>query len=233
MRERKPGSRSLGVLAVAVAAGFLFGTNVRLFDPDSPQDISELLEERAVTLEELETDVAALRAQRDSALELQNPEVPVVSPALISAVDEEAVAGPGLRVRLWDAPSVTDSSVDPNDLVVHQQDIEAVVNALWAGGAEAMTLQGQRITTTTAIRCVGNVLLLHGRQYSPPYAIEAIGNQAALQDALAAAPEIQIYQQWVDMVGLGWEVTRLSAIEAPAYDGPRQVTRAVVDEEGS
>lgn len=136
-----------------------------------------------------------------------------------------------MKIRLWDAPALPDSAVDPNDLVVHQQDIEAVVNALWAGGAEAISIQGQRITSTTAIRCVGNVLLLHGRQYSPPYMIEAIGDQEALAAAMDDSPPIQTYLLWVDRVGLGWEVTRLSVIEMPAYDGPRQITRAAIMEE--
>ena len=58
---------------------------------------------------------------------------------------------------------------------MHQQDIQAVVNALWAGGAEAMTIQGQRVVSTTGIKCVGNVVILHGVPYSPPYRISAIG----------------------------------------------------------
>ena len=52
---------------------------------------------------------------------------------------------------------------------MHQQDIQAVVNALWAGGAEAMTIQGQRVISTTGIKCVGNTVVLHGVPYSPPY----------------------------------------------------------------
>ena len=81
-----------------------------------------------------------------------------------------------MTVALDDAPPQARSrplppgipSPTPDDLVVHQQDIQGVVNALWAGGAEAMTLMGQRVIATTAVRCVGNTLLLHGAVYSPP-----------------------------------------------------------------
>lgn len=232
MGASKPRSRSIGLLAVALVAGYIFGTSASLLDDDqAPNDIAELLAERTVTLEELQSEVNQLTSQRDSVLERENPEVPVVSPALNAAVDGVPVRGPGMKIRLWDAPALPDSAVDPNDLVVHQQDIEAVVNALWAGGAEAISIQGQRITSTTAIRCVGNVLLLHGRQYSPPYMIEAIGDQEALAAAMDDSPPIQTYLLWVDRVGLGWEVTRLSVIEMPAYDGPRQITRAAIMEE--
>jgi uncharacterized protein YlxW (UPF0749 family) len=73
-----------------------------------------------------------------------------------------AVSGPGIRVVLDDShglpAGVSSQNIDPNQLVVHQSDLQAVVNALWAGGAEAMTISGQRIIATSAVRCVGNTL---------------------------------------------------------------------------
>ena len=53
-----------------------------------------------------------------------------------------------------------------------------MVNALWAGGAEAMTIMGERVIATTAVRCVGNTLLLHGRVHSPPFTVAAISVSA-------------------------------------------------------
>src|SRR5699024_6692749 len=127
------------------------------------------------------------------------------------------VTGPGLRVALDDAPPQPVGSTIPADtLVVHQQDLEAVINALWAGGAEAMTLQGQRVLTPTAFRCVGNVLSLHGRVYSPPYVVEAIGDPAALAAALDASDAIATYREWVDAVGLGWDVSTQDNLDMPA-----------------
>ena len=92
----------------------------------------------------------------------------------------------------------------PDDLVVHQQDIEAVLNAMWSAGAEGVQVQDQRIIATSAPRCVGNTLLLNGRTYSPPYVISAIGDAAAMQDALAAAPMVTLYKRYVDRFGLGY-----------------------------
>ena len=60
--------------------------------------------------------------------------------------------------------------VGVDDIVVHQQDVQAVVNALWSGGAEAMMVMDQRLISTSAVRCVGNTLILQGRVYSPPFA---------------------------------------------------------------
>jgi uncharacterized protein YlxW (UPF0749 family) len=87
---------------------------------------------------------------------------------------------------------------------VHQQDIQAVLNALWSAGAEGVQMQDQRIIATSAPRCVGNTLLLNGRTYSPPYVITAIGDVAAMQAALAAAPLVILYKQYVVRFGLGY-----------------------------
>ena len=107
-----------------------------------------------------------------------------------------------------------------DDLVVHQQDVQAVVNALWAAGAEAMTLMDQRVISTSAVRCVGNVLILQGRVYSPPYTVTAIGDPAALERALERSSALRIYREYVDAVGLGYEVTRSRSVTMPAFDGP-------------
>jgi uncharacterized protein YlxW (UPF0749 family) len=120
----------------------------------------------------------------------------------------DAVHGPGLVVTLQDAQRDANGrfprDASPDDLVVHQQDIQAVLNALWSAGAEAIQMQDQRIIGTSVPRCVGNTLLLNGRTYSPPYTITAIGNAAAMQAALAAAPLVILYKQYVVRFGLGY-----------------------------
>ena len=71
-----------------------------------------------------------------------------------------------MRAGRLAAPAVGDggpNESDNDDLVVHQGDVQAVVNALWAGGAEAMSIMDVRVISTSAVRCVGNTLLLHGR----------------------------------------------------------------------
>ena len=126
--------------------------------------------------------------------------------------------GPGVRVTLTDAPrSVDVPGLDPNVLVVHQQDIQAFVNALWSGGAEAVSLQGQRLISTTGIKCVGNTVVLDGVPYSPPYVIEAIGDPARLNTALDASPEVVIYRDYVQQYQLGLETETLSDIAMKAY----------------
>src|SRR5947209_14099705 len=130
------------------------------------------------------------------------------SAELAAEAGMDPVHGPGLTVTLQDAERDANGrfprDASPDDLVVHQQDIQAVLNALWSAGAEAMQMQDQRIIATSVPRCVGNTLLLNGRTYSPPYTITAIGNAAAMQAALAAAPLVILYKQYVVRFGLGY-----------------------------
>jgi uncharacterized protein YlxW (UPF0749 family) len=134
------------------------------------------------------------------------------------------VHGPGLVVTLEDAQRDANGrfprDASPDDLVVHQQDIQAVLNALWTVGAEAIQMQDQRIIATSVPRCVGNTLLLNGRTYSPPYTITAIGNAAAMQAALAAAPLVILYKQYVVRFGLGYQEEVKSDVQVVGHSEP-------------
>jgi uncharacterized protein YlxW (UPF0749 family) len=144
-----------------------------------------------------------------------------------------AVHGPGLTVTLNDAPKSEIDAADqpggvtPDELVVHQQDIQAVVNALWLGGAEAMTLQNQRVISTTGIKCVGNTVVLHGVPYSPPYVIAAIGDPTALQTALDTSDYVSAYRVFVDRYELGYVVTPSVEFDFDAYTGSSALKYAV------
>jgi uncharacterized protein YlxW (UPF0749 family) len=133
-----------------------------------------------------------------------------------------AVRGPGLRVTLDDAPRSGDrvlpEGTTPDDLVVHQQDIQAVVNALWAGGAEALQIMDQRVISTSAVRCVGATLILQGRLYSPPYHVTAIGDPQRLTEALDTSPGVQLYLYYADTYGLDYATEELDDVRLPGYD---------------
>jgi uncharacterized protein YlxW (UPF0749 family) len=138
---------------------------------------------------------------------------PLLGPAGLTAV-----AGPGIDVILDDAPSVP-SGVDPNQVVVHQSDIQAVVNALWAGGAEAMSINGQRMIPTSAVKCVGPTLLLNGEVYSPPFRVAAIGPARTMQNRLDSSPGVRLFKQAASYYGLGYTVETVDRVDLPAYTG--------------
>ncbi|HET9500752.1 MAG TPA: DUF881 domain-containing protein [Marmoricola sp.] len=136
-----------------------------------------------------------------------------------------AVHGPGVTVTLDDAPPSMVQRVEEtgeiprNALVIHQQDIQAVVNALWAGGAEAISIKGVRIISTTGIRCVGNTVILHGVPYSPPYTIRAIGSISDLEASLDDNDYVQGIIKGSVEYELGYDVAASADLEISAYTG--------------
>ena len=233
---RRRGVRGrVGVAAVMVLCGLLFATTDRLAAGgsirDESSDVSGVLADRGRTIEELTEDNAAKRAEIDRLRGAEADEGTAERTATVEdAVGLSEVTGPGLRITLTDAPSSALGAIpgtEPDDLVVHQQDLESFINALWAGGAEAMMLQDQRVINGSAFRCAGNTLLLEGRVYSPPFVITVIGDVEEMTAALDASPNVQVYREWVDHVGLGEKVETLDETTLPAYNGPLAVDAAV------
>ena len=231
-------ARRTAVAGVLAAAGLLFATSAqtsRGTDLRSESaDLGTLVAQRSRENELRSERVSALRAQVEElsaprpVAGAPGPGDPLADPALGTASGALAVRGPGVAVVLDDAPTdrPRPPGAVPDDLVVHQQDVEAVVNALWNGGAEAMVVMDQRIVSTSAVRCVGNVLVLQGRTYSPPYRIAAVGDPDALRAALAASPEVAVYRQYVAAYGLGYEASDADDLQLPAFDGTTRPSHA-------
>ena len=224
-RRRLLARAPLSVAVVLMLAAVLFVVSARdARDPATrrPQNLSELVQAQSSKVEQLTNQVNDLGAQVQRLTDQADTQAAqsAGSVPLGFAVESGAtpVSGPGLVVRLDDAPAQgAPSDVSPDVLVVHQQDLQAVMNALWAGGAEAMELMDQRVVSTSAVRCVGNVLRLHGRVYSPPYVVRAIGNADDMRAALAASPAVRAYERDAQRVGLGWEVASSGTLQLPAY----------------
>ncbi|HWH31710.1 MAG TPA: DUF881 domain-containing protein [Egibacteraceae bacterium] len=172
----------------------------------------------AARVEELSGQIAAFEAQASA-----DPELLAALQAEIAAMSGPAgltpVQGPGLVVTLTDSSLEESSTGDLNDLVIHEQDLQAVINALWAGGAEAMSVNGQRVLATTAIRCVGNTLLLHGSVYSPPYQIRSVGDPDAMRAELARDLAVRQFQRAAEQFQLGFSVVEEEAMLVPAFEG--------------
>lgn len=229
------GAASVGL--VLALAGLLFTANARLAkgqEERHPQNLGELAKVESDRVKALNGEVDDLRAQVEKLTAGQSVAIDTGEPDQVERIDiaagRAAVTGPGVTVRLTDAPAdgPRPAGVGPDDVVVHQQDLQAVINALWAGGAEAMALQDQRVNATTAFRCVGNVLSLGGRLYSPPYEVRAIGDPKTMRAALLASPGIRLYLDWVDAVGLGWSVTTNDTLELPGTEGGTELEFAGV-----
>ena len=223
--RRLLGRAPLSVAVVLMLAAVLFVVSARdARDPATrrPQNLSDLVQAESSKVEQLTNQVNDLSAQVRQLAAQTDAQAGQSAGSVPEGFDVESgatpVAGPGLVVRLDDAPSQqAPADVSPDVLVVHQQDLQAVMNALWAGGAEAMELMDQRVVSTSAVRCVGNVLRLHGRVYSPPYEVRAIGDASAMRAALDRDPAVRAYERDAQRVGLGWEVDDAGSMHMPAY----------------
>ncbi|OKI99456.1 hypothetical protein AMK18_20345 [Streptomyces sp. CB01249] len=219
--------------AVFALAGLIFvtsantakGTNIRT--DASLLKLSDLIQQRSEKNAALEESAASVREDVDSLAQRDNGSTRAEA-ARLKALERTAgtteLSGPAVSVTLNDAPPNATASPgypdpQPNDLVIHQQDLQAVVNALWQGGAKGVKVMDQRLISTSAVRCVGNTLILQGRVYSPPYKITAVGDTAALRRALDSSPAIQNYLLYVKAYGLGWKVDEQGTATLPGYSG--------------
>lgn len=94
------------------------------------------------------------------------------------------VTGPGVRITLDDSKRAAIGEEDPSSFLIHEQYIREIFNALWNGGAEAIAVNGQRVTTNTEVFCGGSYIQINGTRQMPPYVIEAIGDTNNLSAAL-------------------------------------------------
>ncbi|WP_026184820.1 DUF881 domain-containing protein [Salinispora vitiensis] len=245
---RRPRQRRLGwpvgVPLIAAAAGLLFtttattagGTTLR---EDRRPQLNQLIQDRRAEVAASEQRAAELRAKvEDRTNALAGSDRTIQQQLERAAASQEpagftALTGLGVTVELDDAPRRSDGSlptgVTNDDLVVHQGDVQAVVNALWAGGAEAMSIMDVRVLATSAVLCVGNTLRLHRRSYSPPFKIVAIGDPAALQQALSESEGVRLFRDLANTYKLGYKETD-STVKVPAFADSAALHWATVPE---
>lgn len=221
----------VGVAVIMVIAGALFGTSARTARGTQLRadqtDLMGLVKDEDHRVKAKTRVVQQLRADVDARTAAQArgsagaEQLQRQSQTLALTAGVRPATGPGLVVSLDDAPrtGAVPPGVKPDDLVVHQQDVQAVVNALWLGGAEAMMLMDQRVIATSAVRCVGNTLILKDRVYSPPFVITAVGDPSRLRGALDESEQVRIYREYVDILGLGWKVRSDDRLQLPAFSG--------------
>jgi uncharacterized protein YlxW (UPF0749 family) len=230
------------VPVVAMAAGLLFATSGRTAQGTDLRagevtELSGLIRERDSAIAAQEHRLAQLQRTSQQLTEQAASRDDAVAEAQrngdrgASAAGLDEVNGAGVVITLDDAPQRPDGSLPvdarPDDLVIHQSDVQAVVNAIWAAGAKGVAVMDQRLIATSAVRCVGNTLLLQGRTYSPPFVISAVVDASAVRSELAGSPQVAIFRQAADAFGLTYEVRERPQVEVPAYDGPLALQYAV------
>jgi uncharacterized protein YlxW (UPF0749 family) len=233
MRRRSPALVvALALMAFVAVLAFRPRTGSGATEARLPQryKLADLIQQQQRAAVQLRDEVSELRAEVDaeraaSATRSDGSAERAAAVAESSTVAGlVAVTGPGLKVTLNDSrlPSPPTGG-NVNDLVIHSQDVQAVVNALWRAGAEAMAINGQRLVSTSAVLCVGNTLLLNGTVHSPPYVISAVG---ASKDKFDADRLVRRLKSDANTFGLGFTADRATKLELPAYRGATKLTYA-------
>ena len=139
-----------------------------------------------------------------------------------------ALTGPGVVVTIDDSKIQSKAGENQNLYIIHDDDLLKVINELRAAGAEAISVNGQRLVATSEIRCAGPTLSVNNVRSAPPYEIRAIGDSTTLENALRMRGGVmETLQVW----GIQLEVKASQAVTVPAYKGAAQFSYAKEAEE--
>jgi len=184
------------LLLLAIGLGLVTATataDLRAPEPAVAQArtlLESQIEERTTVAAQLERDNASRSRE---ITRLQDAAIGGSSPALAAQLEADgigagtaAVDGPGLRIVLEDSAAARENlaEADP-DQRVQDFDLQIAVNGLWAAGAEAIGVNGHRLTSVTAIRSAGSAILVDLTPLSGPYVVEAIGDPARMATRFA------------------------------------------------
>ena len=229
MENESRGRRSgLGLLFGTAAVAFVVVVAATMAPPDPevrlPRQyrLAGLIERQQAGAEQLRAEVADLRARVErlgssaAAREQASADIEEALEILGRQAGLAPMSGRGLVVSLSDSDLVESPSGNVNDLVIHSEDVRAVVNALWRAGAEAMSVNGQRLVGTSAVVCVGNTLLVNGTVHSPPYVVTAIGAERSRFDA---DPLMRRLRREAVAFRLGFSAEAASDLQVAGFEG--------------
>lgn len=192
---------------------------------DDIQRESDVTDELAGQLEELNSQVSRTRDDMLAATTVGQRALDELAAAETGA-GAEKVTGPGLLVTLANAdPSADEDPVggtteqEPREKV-QDGDLQLVVNALWAAGAEAISINGQRLGPTTAIRFAGEAVLVDFRPVTNPYEVRAIGDPHTLRDRFVLNPQVQALANLSVSLGLRFDLASRDELTLPAANIP-------------
>lgn len=230
-RLRATPSWQVTLAAALLVLGFLVAAQLRSEGPRvryTSQERAPLIE----TVLSLQRDQDALKARilqlNDQIRELQRRGEG--SAALVAELNQEieaarlaaglvAVEGPGLVLQLTDTSGPLPPGANPADALVHSDDIRTIVEELWLAGAEAIAVNGERLTVSTAILDIGGSVLVNSAYLAPPYQIAAIG-PPGLYNRLTASPSfVAFVVNRIDASGLGLSFAEPDRVVIPAYAG--------------
>lgn len=223
----------LALFGFLVSVGFM---QERLREETSPRrraELQRLVEQRREAIRDLSSEVSILSDRVDGVRERAGQGSAEVED-LVSQLEQlrrlvglQSVEGPGVVVELSDSPRPARTRDELTDLRIQDVDLQLVANAMWRSGAEAVSVNGRRLTATSAIRKAGAAILVNYRAVSSPYRIVAIGDPGALLEGLEGSDIAERFAVWKEIYGLGFSLRSEESLEAPALSGLQDFLHAV------
>lgn len=183
-------------------------------------ELIALVSARQQRSDELTASLGAVRAQLHAAQRQAAAGLPIHAEVTRMEVASglSALRGPGLRLRIDEAKGVC-STAQQEDCRIQDVDLQRAVNTLFGLGAEAVTINGERVIATTAIRNAGGSVLVNYQVLVPPYEIDAIGDPSRLADGVAASKLGRDFMLWRNTYGLTFDAKPATSLELPSYTG--------------
>ncbi|SNX53379.1 DUF881 domain-containing protein [Thermoanaerobacterium sp. RBIITD] len=226
----------VSLVLVFLVMGFMISMQFKTIQGDSkiaaasPKDNSAKVDELTNELKNITNEKNSLQAQvaelnqKLNTLNNSSSKYGATINALTQDVDKykelaglTKMIGPGVIVTVNDSDIQPKDGEDPNMFLVHDEDLLKVVNELRAGGAEAISINEQRLIATSEIRCVGPAININSTRYTPPYVIKAIGNPDTLQASLNLKGGIV---ETLRYYGIKVDIQTSNNIVVPAYADP-------------
>lgn len=188
------------------------------------QDLIDRIERETSTADQLEEDVERIRAevgerQRQALQQHGGDQAELV--ALLSGATP--VHGPGVKLVVDDAKGTDTGGGGPRESSgfsdtgrVRDRDMQRVINGLWESGAEAVAINGQRLTSLSAIRAAGDAILVDNKPLVPPYTVLAIGDGQRLSTAFQDSADGQYLHALVENFGIRSRISAEGDVRLPA-----------------
>ncbi len=191
--------------------------------------VSQLEAEQQVLQQRLTTVNAQIETFQASApgSEAELAELNARIAAARAAAGLSAVRGPGVQIEIADSLRQVPPGDSPANYLVLVADLRAIVVSLWASGAEAVSINGERIVSTTSIRAVGNPVLVNDSYLQPPFVIQAIGDQERLAQFESHPSFLSTVQRRIDAFGLEYAWARVDGLQLEGFVGIANFREAV------
>lgn len=219
----------LGILGFLVVTAVVTGQAERQEAAPRKLELVSLIETRRSQVDDLDAAVELLRqdvaeARRGlSRASSRDRRAAEATQRLAEQAGTVPLTGRGVEVTLAGSTRTPPSPEEAGAYQIHDSDLQLVVNALWAAGAEAIAINDSRLVATTPIRAAGGTIIVNFRPLSPPFVVKAIGADRA---RFGESEIARRFARWTTLFGLGFDVRERAAIEVPGYTGRVSISAA-------